>query len=82
MSIENPIKAYLRPDYIKICFVLGLHYVQDNADPILIVLSDDPLIRIGSIALNHTALFIGCFGGLMVLELNRFRINCTWCISK
>lgn len=49
MSIEDSKKADLGPLDIDMVFILWLQYVENNADSIFIVVSDDSLVSVGSI---------------------------------
>lgn len=49
MAIKDAKEADLRPLNLKISFVLRFEYVQDDADSVLIVISDDALVGVSSI---------------------------------
>ena len=49
MAVEHPEEADLRPFNLEVRFVLGLQNVKDDAYPILIIVSNNPLISIGRI---------------------------------
>jgi len=74
MAVEDSKEADLRPVPLPV-LVLGLQYVQDYADSVLIIFADNALVGVGSIGLNYAALLVGGFGYLMVLELECPRVK-------
>lgn len=55
MAVEHTEEAALGP-VLNIFLGRWLHYVKDNADPILVVVSDDALIRVRSVTHDETIL--------------------------
>lgn len=49
MSIKYAKEADLRPFNIKVSFVFGFQDIKDYANSVLVVISDDALVRIGSV---------------------------------
>lgn len=74
MAIENTEEADLRPVNVKRGLVLWLQYIQYDGDPVLIVVTDDTLIRVGGVRLDDPALLLARFGRLVVLQLNCFGV--------
>jgi len=66
VTIENPKKAYLRPFNFKLGLWFRFENIQDYANAIFVVLSDDTLIGVCSIGLDDTAFLLASFGWLMV----------------
>jgi len=73
VAIEYPEETYLRPFNVEVLFVLGFQNVQNYRYTILVVVSNDALVCIGSIGFYNAALLRAGFSGLVVLEL-----NCLW----
>lgn len=57
MSIKDSKEAHLRPIPLPV-LVLGLQYVQDYADSVLVILADNTLVSVCSIGLNNAALLV------------------------
>jgi hypothetical protein len=49
MAIKDTKEANLWPLNVNMSLALRLENVQDDAHPVLIVISDDPLVGVGSI---------------------------------
>ena len=49
VPVEYAEEADLRPVHVKVGFVLGLEYVQDDGDAVFVVVSDDALISVGCV---------------------------------
>jgi len=49
MTIEDAEETYLRPLDLQVLLALGLENVEDDGDPIFIVVSDDTLVCIGCV---------------------------------
>lgn len=49
MSIKYAKEADLRPFNIKVSFVFGFQDIEDYANSVLVVISDDSLVCIGSV---------------------------------
>ena len=49
MSIKYAKEADLRPFNIKVSFVFGFQNIKDYANSVLVVISDDSLVCIGSV---------------------------------
>lgn len=81
MAVENPKEANLGP-FTFPYLVFRLKYVQNDADPVFIILANDSLISISSICLHDAALLVGGLGHLMILELEGLRIQHHWVLSK
>ena len=58
MAIEDTEKAYLGPLNCQILLALGLQYIQNNRYSIFVIITNDSLIRICSVALDDAALFL------------------------
>ena len=74
MAVKNTEEADLRPVNVEVRLVLWLQYIQYDGDPVLIVVTDDTLIRVGSVRLDDPALLLARFGRLVVLQLNCFGV--------
>lgn len=74
MAVKNTEEADLRPVNVKRGLVLWLQYIQYDGDPVLIVVTDDTLIRVGGVRLDDPALLLARFGRLVVLQLNCFGV--------
>ena len=74
MSVKYTKEADLRPFNIKVSFVFGLQDVEDYAYSILVVISDDSLVCIGSVRLDDAAFLLACFGWLVIFQLNCSRV--------
>jgi hypothetical protein len=81
MAVKDTKEAHLRPIALPM-LILGLQDIQDNTDSVLIVLSDNALIGIGSIGLDYAALLVRSLGNLMVLQLKCLRIKWDWVFTK
>lgn len=68
MTIKDAEETDLRPLDLQVLLALGLENVEDDGDPIFIVVSDDALVCIGCIRLDHSAFLLGRLRGLMVLQ--------------
>ena len=75
MAVENSEEADLRPINVEVLFVFGLKNVQDYADAVFVIISYNPLIGVGSIRLDDSALLLTCFRWLVVFELDCARIQ-------
>lgn len=75
VAVENAEETYLRPLNVHMLLAFGLEDVQDDRDAILIVISDDALVGVGCVALYQSTLFLRSFGGLVIFQKERFRIE-------
>lgn len=82
MAVEYSEEAYLRPLNIKVLLVLGLEDVEDNGHTVLVVVSDDSLIRVRGVGLDDAALLRACLCWLVVLELDRLWVERSGILSK
>lgn len=57
MTVKDSKEADLRPISLPV-LVLGLQYVQDYADSVLVILTDNALVSVSSICLNYAALLV------------------------
>jgi hypothetical protein len=74
VAVKNTKEADLRPVNVERGLVLWLQYIQYDGDPVLIVVTDDTLIRVGGVRLDDPALLLARFGRLVVLQLNCFGV--------
>lgn len=81
MSVKDPKEADLRPLALP-SLGLGLEYVQDYADSVFIVLSNDPLVSICRICLHYSAFLIAGLSDLVILELEGLRIELDGVLPK
>ena len=81
MSIKYAKEADLRPFNIKVSFVFGFQDIKDYANSVLVVISDDALVRIGSVPNYATILSNAAFGGLPAREIQRCRVW-RWSIAE
>jgi len=82
VAVEYPEETYLRPFNIEVLFVLGLQNVQNYGHTVLVVVSNDALVRIGSIGFDDATLLGAGLSGLVVLELDCLWIQGCWVLSK
>jgi len=82
VAIKDTEKAYLGPININIGLILGFQDVQNNRNPIFVIVSNDSLVSIGSIRLNDAALLLTCLGWLMVFKLNCLWVQCSRILTK
>lgn len=82
MSIEHTEEAYLRPLDFDIAFVFRFQNIKNNANSVLVVVSNDSLICIGCIRLDNTAFLLTRLRWLMVLQLDGFWVQWSWVLSK
>ena len=82
MAIEDAEEADLWPVDVNVAFVLGLQDVEDDGNPVLVVVSDDALVGVGGVGLDDSTFLLTCFRRLMVLQLNRFWVQCSRVFSK
>ena len=82
VSVEDTKEADLWPIYFQIGFILWFQNIQDDAHSILVVVSDDSLVCVGSIWLYYSTFLLTCFRWLMILQLNGFWIESCWVITK
>ena len=75
MTIENAEEANLRPLNVEVLLALGLEYVEDNRNTVLIVITDDALICICCIGLNHATFLLRSFRRLVIFQEKSFRIK-------
>ena len=68
MPIEDSEEADLRPFNVQMRFTLWLEDVKNDRDSVLIVLSDDALVRVGRVRLDQATLLLGRLRRLVVLE--------------
>lgn len=57
MAVEDSKEADLRPVPLPV-LVLGLQYVENYTDSVLVILADNALVGIGSVGLNYAALLV------------------------
>ena len=82
MAVENAEETDLRPFHVHVLFALGLEDIQDDRDAILVVISDDALVGVGCVALYQSTLFLRSFGGLVIFQKERFRIEHRWVFTE
>lgn len=80
VAIEDAEEAALWP---MLDVLLGgrLHYVEHNTYAILVVVSDDTLVRVGRVAHDETILSDTAFGGLPTRQIQGARIG-RWTIAE
>ena len=66
VTVINPEERTLGPDLVLP--MLRLHYVENYTDAVLVVVSDETLIRIRRVGPNNTVAFKATFGRLMVRD--------------
>jgi len=76
MPIEHPKEADLGPLHSwGHLFVPRLQNIQDNAHSVFVVVTDDPLVRIGCIRLYVAAFLLARLCWLVVFQVDRFRVE-------
>ena len=76
VAVENAKKANLRPlNTWRQLFILWLQDVEDDADSVLVVLSNNALVGVGGVGLNVSALLLRGFRRLVVLQVDRLGIQ-------
>lgn len=82
MAVEHAKEADLWPLDFNIAFVFRFQDIKNYTDSVLVIVSNDSLICIGSIRLNYTAFLLTGLGWLMVLQLDGLWIKWSWVLSK
>ena len=82
VAVKNSKEADLRPLDIQVCLALWLENVEDDGDAILVVLTNDALVCVGCVRFYHTALFLRCFGWLMILQDDKLGVQNGWILSE
>ena len=82
MTIKDAEEADLWPLNFQVRFILGFQNVQDDADSVFVVVANNALVSVGSVRLDDATLLLTCLRGLMILQLNRFRVQWRWIFSK
>lgn len=72
VTVKNAKEAAFRP-FLNVFLDRRLHDVQDNADSVLVVVSNDALVGIRSIAHDETIFADTTFGGLPTRQ-----VECCW----
>ena len=75
MAIEDSEETDLRPFNVQVCFTLWLEDVENDRDSVLIVLSDDALVRVGRVRLDQATLLLRGLRGLVVLKEQRLWVQ-------
>lgn len=70
MPVEDSEEANLWPFDVQMRLILRFQDIENDADPILVVISDNPLVGVGSIRFNNTALLLAGFSGFVILKLD------------
>ena len=82
MAIKHAEKADLRPLNRQVLLAFRLKYVEDDRNTVLVVVTNDTLISIGSIALDHTTLLLRGLCRLMILQEKRLRVQHRWVLPE
>lgn len=82
MTIEDPEETDLRPLNGYVTFLLGFEDVQDYRDAVLVVLTDDTLVRVGCVRADLAALLLASLRRLMILEEDCLRVKWWGILSK
>lgn len=82
MTIEHSEKADLRPLNGQILLALGFEDIEDDGDTIFIVVTDDTLVGISSIALDDATLLLRGFGWLVIFQEECLWVKHRWILSK
>lgn len=82
MAIEDTEKAYLGPLNCQILLALGLQYIQNNRYSIFVIITNDSLIRICSVALDDAALFLRGLRRLVIFQEERLRVEHRWIFTE
>ena len=82
VTIEDTEEADLGPLDLKVLLALGLQYVQYDGDSVLVVVSDDALVSVRSVGLDHAALLLRRLRRLVVLQEERLRVQHRRVLSK
>lgn len=75
MSVENSEETDLWPLNFDMLLVLRFEDVKDDGHAVLVVVSDDSLIRVGGVRLDDATLLRTRLCGLVVLQLDRLRVQ-------
>ena len=75
MAIKDTKEADLWPFDLQILLALRLQDVQDDRDPILIIVTDNALVCIGCIRFNYTTFFLRGLSRLVILKKERLWIE-------
>ena len=68
VAIKDTEEADLGPLDVKVLLALWLENVQNDRDSVLIVVSNDTLVSIGSVGLNHSTFLLRRFGRFVIFE--------------
>ena len=82
VPIKDSEEANLRPLDVQVHFVLWLEDVENDRDSILVIVPNDALVCVCGIRLDDATLLLRGLSRLVVLELNRFRIQRGRILSK
>ena len=75
VTVKNAEETDLGPFNIQICFTLWLKNIQNNRDPVFVVLTNYALVCVSSITLDVATLLLGRLSRLVVLEEDRLRVQ-------
>ena len=82
MSIKHSEEANLGPLNIDVGLVLWLENVQNDGNPIFIIVSDYTLVCVCCIRFNYSTFLLTCLRWLMVFELNGLGVQRSWILSE
>ena len=82
MTIKDSKETYLWPFNVKIHFVFWLKNIEDDWNPVFIIVSDDSLVGICSIRLDDSAFLLTGFCGFMVFKLDSFWVEWRWIFTE
>jgi hypothetical protein len=82
MSIKHSEEANLRPLNIDVGLILWLENIQNDGNPIFIIVSDDTLVGVSCIRLNNSTFLLTCFRWFMIFKLNCLGVQRSWVFTK
>ena len=82
MAIKDAKEADLGPLNIQILFALRLQNVENNGDSVLIIITNDTLISIGSVRFDNATLFLAGLRRLVIFQKESLRVEYGWIFSE
>jgi len=82
VAVEYSEEANLRPLDIEVLLVLWLQDIQNDRHAVLVVVSDDSLVRVRRIGLDDATLLGTCLRWLVILQLNCLRVQRSRVLTK
>ena len=68
VTIKHSEEANLRPLDVQVLLALGFQDVQDDGHPILVIVTNNALVRVGGIGFDRTTLLLRGLRWLVILQ--------------